>query len=174
MWLAQCLQWGRTRCVRADSSSTHVRSTVEAYSSLALTLRPLQPILANMDVTELCINQRGEAFIETNTGWQREQLPFADFDWCMRLSKLVTHATHQRVAENSPLLSAALPSGERIQVVLLPPATAPSRIAIAIRRPGPYASTHVNASHILGVIHFCFCVCRSCHRHITFVELIAV
>lgn len=125
---------------RGDGPPTPMRNTVEAHSSLALTLRPLQPILARREVTELCINQPGEAFIETDIGWQRERLPFADFDWCVRLAKLVAHATHQRIAEDAPLLSAALPSGERIQVVL-PPATAPGHIAVAIRRPAPHVWT---------------------------------
>jgi type IV secretion system protein VirB11 len=42
--------------------------------------------------------------------------------------------TELRVSADAPLLSAALPSGERVQVVL-PPATWPDRVAIAIRRP---------------------------------------
>src|SRR6266481_4579140 len=93
-------------------------------SALQLTLRALRPLLANPEVTELCINRPGEAFIETHQGWHREPLPFADFDWCRRLAKLVANSTHQRIDEESPLLSASLPTGERIQIVL-PPATTP-------------------------------------------------
>jgi type IV secretion system protein VirB11 len=103
-------------------------------SSLQLTLRALRPLLSDPEVTELCINRPGEAFIETRAGWHREPVPFADFDWCRRLAKLVANATRQRVDEESPLLSASLPSGERIQIVL-PPATTPSCVAITIRRP---------------------------------------
>lgn len=103
-------------------------------SALELTLRALRPILARSDVTELCINRPGEAFIETRSGWQREPLPFADFDWCRRLAKLVANSTAQRIDEESPLLSACLPSGERIQIAL-PPATTPGTVAITIRRP---------------------------------------
>lgn len=103
-------------------------------SSLDLTLRALRPLLANPEVTELCINRPGEAFLELRSGWRREALPFADFDWCRRLAKLVANSTRQRIDEESPLLSAALPSGERIQIVL-PPATTPGSVAITIRRP---------------------------------------
>jgi type IV secretion system protein VirB11 len=103
-------------------------------SALDLTLRALRPILSNSDVTELCINRPGEAFLELRSGWRREMLPFADFDWCRRLAKLVANSTRQRIDEESPLLSAALPSGERIQIVL-PPATTPGCVAITIRRP---------------------------------------
>jgi type IV secretion system protein VirB11 len=103
-------------------------------SSLELTLRALRPILANAEVTELCINRPGEAFIETRGGWDRTALPFADFEWCRRLAKLVANSTRQRIDEESPLLSASLPSGERIQIVL-PPATTGGTVAITIRRP---------------------------------------
>lgn len=113
-------------------------SAGEVQSSLTLTLRPLASWLASPDVTDLCINRPGEAFIETNRGWQRERMPFATFDWCVRLARLIAHATHQRVADDCPLLSATLPGGERIQIVL-PPATLPGTVALAIRRPAPHA-----------------------------------
>jgi type IV secretion system protein VirB11 len=103
-------------------------------SALALTLRALRPLLSRDDVMELCINRPHEAFLETHLGWQREHLPFADFDWCGRLAKLIANSTQQRIDATSPLLSASLPSGERVQIVM-PPATTPGCVAIAIRRP---------------------------------------
>jgi len=104
------------------------------FSALQLTLRALRPLLSNPEVTELCINRPGETFIETREGWRCEPLPFADFEWCRRLAKLVANSTRQRIDEESPLLSASLPSGERIQIVL-PPATTQGHVAITIRRP---------------------------------------
>ena len=103
-------------------------------SALSLTLRALRPLLADQSVMELCINQPNEAFVETSTGWHRETLPFADFDWCSRLAKLIANSTQQRVDATSPLLSASLPTGERVQIVM-PPATTAGCVAIAIRRP---------------------------------------
>lgn len=114
---------GRAAVDRAD----HV-------TSLALTLRALQPLLNRPDVTEICINRPGVAFLETTLGWEREEAAFADFGWCYRLAKLVANATRQRITEEAPLLSAALPTGERIQLVL-PPATSPGCVAITIRKP---------------------------------------
>ncbi len=74
------------------------------------------------------------AFVERQSGWVREQLPFASFDWCMSIAKLVANFTRQRISANEPLLSATLPGGERIQVVL-PPATLDRTVSITIRRP---------------------------------------
>ena len=103
-------------------------------SALDLTLKALRPLLARREVTELCINQPGIAFLETCQGWQQEPVPFADFEWCRRLAKLVANSSRQRIDEESPLLSASLPSGERIQIVL-PPATSAGCVAMSIRRP---------------------------------------
>jgi len=115
-------------------SGPHLVDRQEAASSLALTLHGLRPWLGDASVTELCINRPGEAYVETSRGWRRERLEFADFDWCQRFAKLVANATHQRIDASSPLLSASLPGGERVQIVL-PPATSGGCVAITIRRP---------------------------------------
>lgn len=114
-------------------SPPNVSSRAEE-SALGLTLRALRPLLANPDVMELCINRPHEAFIETREGWCREPLPFADFEWCSRLAKLIANSTQQRIDATTPLLSASLPTGERVQIVM-PPATTAGCVAIAIRRP---------------------------------------
>jgi type IV secretion system protein VirB11 len=116
--------------VTGEASATKGAS----QSALELNLRALRPILSDPEVTELCINRPREAFVETRTGWERRVLPFADFDWCMRLSKLIANGTRQRVDEATPLLSASLPTGERAQIVL-PPATRAGTVAITLRRP---------------------------------------
>jgi type IV secretion system protein VirB11 len=118
----------------ACSAEPYGAAAVGEQSALDLTLRALRPLLADPDVTELCINRPREAFVETGAGWRREELPFADFEWCCRIAKLIANVTSQRIDEASPLLSASLPSGERVQVVL-PPATTKGCVAITIRRP---------------------------------------
>jgi type IV secretion system protein VirB11 len=116
------------------SSDPSPTARLEEVSALGLTLRALRPLLANADVMELCINRPMEAFLETRDGWHREALPFADFDWCSRLAKLVANSTQQRIDATAPLLSASLPTGERVQIVV-PPATTAGCVAITIRRP---------------------------------------
>jgi type IV secretion system protein VirB11 len=103
-------------------------------SSLDYFLVPLWPLLTDRAVTELCINRPGEVFVERPTGWTREAIPFATYDWCHALAKLVANFTQQRISPSEPLLSATLPSGARIQVVL-PPATEAGTVSITIRRP---------------------------------------
>jgi type IV secretion system protein VirB11 len=118
----------------ARAEEPRLLPAVHESSALDLTLRALRPILSDHAVTELCINRPGEAFVETREGWRCVPLEFADFQWCMGLAKLVANSTKQRIDAESPLLSAALPGGERIQIVL-PPATTTGTVAITIRRP---------------------------------------
>ena len=91
-------------------------------SSTALTqyVARLGPWLLDAQVTEICINRPREAFVERACGWRLEALPFATELWCQQFARLVAGATKQRVNAETPLLSAALPSGERVQVVLPP------------------------------------------------------
>jgi type IV secretion system protein VirB11 len=118
----------------AEPSSTAAPAAVRETSALELALRPLRPLLSAEDVTELCINRPGEAYIESSSGWQRQTLDIADLAWCHRFAKLIANSTRQRVDESAPLLSAWLPGGERVQIAL-PPATTAGCIAITIRRP---------------------------------------
>ena len=112
----------------------------DTASSLTHTLAPLRPILDDPRVTEVCINRPQEVFIQSYDGWSSDRLPFADFYWCRDFAKLVGSATKQRVDEVTPILSATLPTAERVQFVL-PPATLAQRVSITIRRPSTRVRT---------------------------------
>ncbi|MDN4592075.1 P-type DNA transfer ATPase VirB11 [Xenophilus aerolatus] len=116
------------------AATSAAKTAQDAPSSLSLFLGPLGRLLEDPEVTEICINEPGTAFIERQSGWSREELPFASYDWCLAIAKLVANFTRQRISANEPLLSATLPGGERIQIVL-PPATQDRTVSITIRRP---------------------------------------
>src|SRR5271156_4151343 len=118
----------------APSRRNDLNGSIDERSALLLTLRTLRPWLEDPALHELCINRPGEGFIERANGWERVALPFADFNWCLRFAKLIANASRQRVESEAPLLSASLPTGVRVQIVL-PPATTERTVAISIRRP---------------------------------------
>ena len=117
-----------------DGTARPPHAPEDGPSSLSLFLGPLGSLLQDQEVTEICINQPGLAFVERQSGWTQETLSFATFDWCMAIAKLVANHTRQRISASEPLLSATLPGGERIQIVL-PPATQDRTVSITIRRP---------------------------------------
>jgi type IV secretion system protein VirB11 len=127
-------------CAPPRLTSVGPSSLEDNASSLTHTLGPLRPILDNPRVTEVCINRPQEGFIQSYDGWTTQVLPFADFYWCRDFAKLVGSATKQRIDEVTPILSATLPTAERVQFVL-PPATLAQHVSITIRRPSTKVRT---------------------------------
>jgi len=97
-------------------------------------LRPLRDVLDGPDVLEVCINRPGELLIETNQGWQVASAPDMTQERCLSLATAVATWCDQQINQERPLLSATLPSGERIQFVI-PPAVARGTVSITVRKP---------------------------------------
>ena len=87
-------------------------------------LLPIQPFLTQAGVSEVCVNKPGECWVEEQgaRGMVRKEIPELTGRSLVGLARQVAAASHQEVNESKPLLSAALPSGERIQIVLPPAA----------------------------------------------------
>lgn len=118
----------------AGSDAMTARCAQSEPSALELTLRPLQPLLQDESITEICVNEPGSVFVESRHGWRCEPLAALDYPWCRRFAKLVANFSSQRVDETAPLLSGFLPQGQRVQLAL-PPACPSGTVAICIRRP---------------------------------------
>ena len=103
-------------------------------------LKPLAVFLLMEGVTEVCVNRPGEVWVEIGPAWKRFDVPELDFDTLIGLANAVGNFTDQDIGPNMPLLSAKLPDGERIQIVV-PPACEPETVTIAIRRPNPNVKT---------------------------------
>jgi type IV secretion system protein VirB11 len=86
-------------------------------------LAPLAPWLSRPDVTDILVNRPGEVWVETTSGqMSREPADQLTEIVLQRLARQVAATSHQGVNRESPLLSATLPDGARVQVVA-PPAT---------------------------------------------------
>ncbi len=97
-------------------------------------LRPLRLHLDSADVLELCINRPGELLIETTAGWQTVPAPDMTLERCQSLATAVATYCDQQINQERPLLSATLPSSERVQFVI-PPAVQRGTVSITIRKP---------------------------------------
>jgi type IV secretion system protein VirB11 len=95
-------------------------------------LRPLAMFLERPGVTEVVVNRPGELFIETGPQWTRHDAPQLTLERCVSLANAVATYTAKRIDAQHPILSAQLPGGERIQVIV-PPAT--DTVSITIRVP---------------------------------------
>ena len=97
-------------------------------------LYPLAPWLDAADVVEIVLNRPGEIWVERlgQPAMERHSVPELDEGAVRFLAERVASFSDQAVSAEHPLLSAALPSGERFQAVL-PPAV-PGGGAFAIRK----------------------------------------
>ncbi len=97
-------------------------------------LRPLREHLDRPGVLEVCLNRPGELQIESVTGWQAVAAPDMTQERCLSLATAVATFCDQQINQERPLLSATLPSGERIQFVI-PPAVPRGTVSITVRKP---------------------------------------
>ena len=96
-------------------------------------LAPFAELLARDDVTDIYVNTPGEVWAETlGGGIEHHKLPKLGRSVLARLASQIAAWTHQGVNREHPLLSAALPTGERVQIIA-PPATR-GELALAIRK----------------------------------------
>jgi type IV secretion system protein VirB11 len=103
-------------------------------STLEIYLAPLQQFLEDSTITEIVINRPGEVLTEGREGWQTHQVAPITFDWCLDIAKLVANLASAKINEEMPMLSAQLPGGERLQVVI-PPTVPAGTVSMTIRRP---------------------------------------
>lgn len=96
-------------------------------------LKPLELYLNDPEISEILINQPHTLFFEKKGVFNTLKIPELSFRHLIGLATLMARFTDQRLSEKEPLLSGQLPSGHRIQIVL-PPATAPHRVIISIRK----------------------------------------
>ncbi|MDX1975979.1 MAG: P-type DNA transfer ATPase VirB11 [Rickettsiales bacterium] len=104
-----------------------------SYTALDTYLQPLHGFLADRKVSEISINKPGEIWVEVGGDMTRHEVPALDLSHLKSLARLVAQSTEQKISEETPLLSATLPAGFRIQVVF-PPACESSTIAMSIRK----------------------------------------
>lgn len=116
-------------------SKAHVKYD-DAQSSEMLDeyLLPIRKFINDTSLTEICINRPREIWTEGNVGWQRYEVPELSFSHCRQLATLIASYNGKSISADKPVLSSALPNGERVQVII-PPACEPNTVSITIRKP---------------------------------------
>ena len=97
-------------------------------------LRPFADFLAIPGATEIVVNRPCEVFVEAGPLWTRHAAPSLTLQRCWSLANAVASYTSRHIDAGSPLLSAQLPGGQRIQVIV-PPAVERDTVSITIRVP---------------------------------------
>lgn len=96
-------------------------------------LAPFGGHLGRHDVTDIYVNRTGELWVETlGGGIERHDAPALTQPLLLRFARQMAAITAQGINREHPILSAMLPTGERVQIII-PPATR-GEVAIAIRK----------------------------------------
>jgi type IV secretion system protein VirB11 len=99
-------------------------------------LAPLKRHMLEHAATEVWINKPGELVIQLETGNFTVSEPLLDYAALEAFAQAIAvySPQQQTVGSKTPLLSATMPDGERIQIVL-PPAVEPGCVSMSIRIP---------------------------------------
>jgi type IV secretion system protein VirB11 len=115
-------------------NSIHSNAIERGALTLAL-MEPITKLLELPGVTEVCINRPGEAYVEQGADWVKHSMPMLSFDYLLSIAQAVATYSEQAIGQQKPILSAMLPGGERIQIVV-PPAVEQDTVSFTIRKPG--------------------------------------
>lgn len=108
---------------------------VKAQTLIFLYEQIFGDLLKDPSITELAVNRPGEIFFERNGRWEHQAAPGLTYQQLKAFAVNAATFNSQTFEEqSSPVLSAVLPNGERLQAVA-PPACQDDRISITIRRP---------------------------------------
>lgn len=99
-------------------------------------LAPIKRHMLEYQATEIWVNRPGELVIQLETGNLVVKEPVLDFGALEAFAQAIAvySPQQQTVGARTPLLSATMPDGERIQIVL-PPAVEPGMVSMSIRIP---------------------------------------
>lgn len=103
-----------------------------SLTALDTFLDPLKALFAEEGIQEISINRPGEAWVEKMGEMRREELPGMTLEHMRTLAQLIAQSTSQTISEEKPLLSANLPGGYRIQIIIPPACDA--GVVMAIRK----------------------------------------
>lgn len=109
-------------------------NSINRAASVNMFLEPLQTWMDNPAITEICINRPGEVWFESQSKWDKAALTAITLDHLRSLATAVAKFSNDDISDMKPILSATLPKGERIQIVMAP-ACEKSTYSVTIRKP---------------------------------------
>lgn len=103
-------------------------------SSVYVFLAPFNEWLQDPEITELAINAPGVVWIEKNSRWNSYPCAEATTKQLKALGTAIATYSNQKWDATMPLLSASMPDGARIQLVM-PPAVTENCYSLTLRKP---------------------------------------
>ena len=108
------------------------RALVESMVDDMLGLGPLEPLLADEDITDILVNGPYQIYVERNGKLELTDIKFRDNQHVMNIATRIVTKVGRRVDESTPLCDARLEDGSRVNIII--PPLAIDGAAISIRK----------------------------------------
>lgn len=115
-------------------SSNEYIASIDRAASVNYHLEFAKEWMEDPEITEICVNRPGEVFCERQNVWERHEVQILTQEHLLSLATATAKFASNEVSENQPILSAIMPGGERVQIVL-PPACEHGTVSVTMRKP---------------------------------------
>jgi pilus assembly protein CpaF len=105
---------------KAIISTAEQEELLEDICNDVLGYGPLQPLLANDEITDIMVNGSHPIFIEVRGKVQQTDIRFRDNTQLLNVCQRIVSQVGRRVDESSPICDARLPDGSRVNVIAPP------------------------------------------------------
>ncbi|MER7413002.1 TadA family conjugal transfer-associated ATPase [Streptomyces cacaoi] len=112
-----------------------VLGVVEALRSELVGAGPLEPLLADPEVTDVLVTGPSEVWVDRGSGLERTGVLFADAAAVRRLAQRLATSAGRRLDDARPWVDARLPDGTRLHAVLPPVAVGSTCLSLRVVRP---------------------------------------
>ncbi len=101
-------------------SETERQQLVESVTQDVMGYGPIEPLLANPEITEIMVNGNEDIFVERAGRLESTNARFVSDEHVRRVIDRIVSAVGRRIDESSPMVDARLPDGSRINAVVPP------------------------------------------------------
>ncbi len=108
-------------------------------------LGPLEPLLADLKISDILVNNRDHVFIERGGILKKVDTAFRDDRHLLQIIDRIVSRVGRRVDESSPMVDARLPDGSRVNAIIPPLALDGPSLSIRRFGTGPMAAKQLVA-----------------------------
>jgi pilus assembly protein CpaF len=101
-------------------SAAEQKNLTDDICNDVLGLGPLEPLLADDEISEIMVNDANTVFVERNGLIERTAITFKDDDRLMNLCKRIASSVGRRIDRGNPMCDARLPDGSRVNMIVPP------------------------------------------------------
>lgn len=106
-------------------------------------LGPLEPLLRDLKISDILVNDKDHVFVEKGGRLQRVDTSFRDDRHLLQIIDRIVSRVGRRVDESSPMVDARLPDGSRVNAIIPPLALDGPSLSIRRFGTGPLAANQL-------------------------------